>query len=173
LYSTGIAYLLWFISGFGVLGFHRFYLGKIGTGLLYMFTGGLFGIGAFYDLITMPIQVREANLRIGYCDAMFNAFAAGTRAPIDRTDTGRARVIGKKSGTLEQTILRTARKHQGVVTPSAIALESDRGLDEVKKALDTLVEKGYADLRVTRSGSLAYFFQEFSEDGGHPDLEEI
>jgi TM2 domain-containing membrane protein YozV len=73
LYSTGIAYLLWFISGFGVLGFHRFYLGKIGTGLLYMFTGGLFGIGAFYDLITMPIQVREANLRIGYCDAMFNA----------------------------------------------------------------------------------------------------
>lgn len=35
----------------GVLGAHRFYVGKIGTGLLYLFTGGLFGIGWIVDLI--------------------------------------------------------------------------------------------------------------------------
>ncbi|MCQ2501113.1 MAG: TM2 domain-containing protein [Lachnospiraceae bacterium] len=38
---------------FGVFGVHRFYEGKIGTGLLYLFTGGLFGIGVIVDLIIL------------------------------------------------------------------------------------------------------------------------
>jgi hypothetical protein len=63
MYSVGIAYLLWLLSGFGALGFHRFYLGKIFTGLLWMFTGGLGMIGSIYDLITLPGQVRDANMR--------------------------------------------------------------------------------------------------------------
>ncbi len=182
MYSTAIAYLLWIFSGFGVLGFHRFYLGKIGTGLLYLFTGGLFGIGALYDLVTMPLQVREANLRLDYRNALINSMGgpAGGRGPLDRTGTGSSRFVGSGGGvgsgkkeSLEQIILKTARNNRGVVTPSTIAVESGKTLDEVKKNLDTLVEKGYADLKVTRSGTLVYFFGEFAGSDPHPDLEDI
>ena len=33
----------------GVLGVHKFYEGKVGMGILYLFTGGLFGIGVLID----------------------------------------------------------------------------------------------------------------------------
>jgi len=35
----------------GVLGVHRFYVGKIGTGLLMLFTGGVFGIMVVVDIV--------------------------------------------------------------------------------------------------------------------------
>ena len=41
-------FLCFFLGAFGI---HRFYEGKFGTGLLYMFTGGLFGIGWLVDII--------------------------------------------------------------------------------------------------------------------------
>ena len=37
----------------GCIGAHKFYEGKIGMGILYIFTLGLFGIGALIDLIIL------------------------------------------------------------------------------------------------------------------------
>ena len=37
----------------GVIGVHKFYEGKVGMGILYIFTMGLFGIGWLVDLIVL------------------------------------------------------------------------------------------------------------------------
>lgn len=37
----------------GLIGGHKFYEGKIGSGILYLFTGGLFVIGALIDLFVI------------------------------------------------------------------------------------------------------------------------
>jgi len=46
-----VAVLLCFFLGF--LGAHKFYEGKIGMGILYLFTVGLFGIGILVDFIVL------------------------------------------------------------------------------------------------------------------------
>ncbi|MGC4012966.1 MAG: NINE protein [Luteolibacter sp.] len=55
--------LLTFLGMFGV---HRLYLGKIWTGLAWLFTGGLFGIGWLYDFCTLNGQVDECNRTAGF-----------------------------------------------------------------------------------------------------------
>ncbi|MDP5053451.1 MAG: TM2 domain-containing protein [Congregibacter sp.] len=50
--------LLTFLGAFGI---HRFYMGKIFTGLLYLLTLGLFGLGILYDYWTLNEQIDELN----------------------------------------------------------------------------------------------------------------
>jgi TM2 domain-containing membrane protein YozV len=54
-----VAWLL--LTFLGVFGIHRFYLGKIFTGLIYLLTGGLFFIGILYDLLTLNEQISTLN----------------------------------------------------------------------------------------------------------------
>lgn len=55
------AYLLWALSLLCICGMNRFYTGRVGTGLIFLFTFGLFGFGAIYDLFVMDTLVDTAN----------------------------------------------------------------------------------------------------------------
>ena len=58
-YDYNIGWIL--LTFLGVFGIHRFYIGKIWTGILYLLTGGLLSIGVLYDFWTLNGQIDEAN----------------------------------------------------------------------------------------------------------------
>lgn len=62
--DLGTAYIL--LMFFGGLGVHRFYLGNVGMGVLYLLTFGLLGIGTFVDIFLLTSATRNANARIAY-----------------------------------------------------------------------------------------------------------
>jgi len=54
--------LAWILLTFlGIFGVHRMYLEKWFTGILYLLTGGIFGLGYLYDFWTLNDQIAAAN----------------------------------------------------------------------------------------------------------------
>jgi TM2 domain-containing membrane protein YozV len=66
-HSLWMGYALWI---FGFLGAHRFYYGKRVSGVIWMFTLGLLGVGWVFDLFWMPVLKRSARRR--YYDGPYN-----------------------------------------------------------------------------------------------------
>ena len=158
MYSVGLAYLLWLISGCGALGFHRFYLGKFPTGLLWMFTGGLGMVGSIYDFFTLPSQVREANIRNAiYLNQRRNT-AQGWRYVQD----GQFSIRDNKD-SIERTILRMAKQNKGIITVSELALEANVPLETARSSLEALVNQGIAEMRVRKTGTIVYTLPELMD----------
>lgn len=57
--NGNIAVLLCWFGG--VLGLHRFYLGRVISGVMFLITGGFFGIGVFSDLISISFGGLRDN----------------------------------------------------------------------------------------------------------------
>lgn len=57
--SKLVIFLLWFFLG--GLSMHRFYVGKIGSGIIYLLTGQLLGIGWIIDLFLIGGMVDNYN----------------------------------------------------------------------------------------------------------------
>ncbi|GGX96500.1 hypothetical protein GCM10007160_25140 [Litchfieldella qijiaojingensis] len=58
--------LAWLLLTFlGVFGIHRFYMGKWGTGLVYLLTLGLLGLGVLYDFWTLNDQISIKHAKRG------------------------------------------------------------------------------------------------------------
>ncbi len=51
----------------GAVGAHKFYSGRIGMGILYALTGGLFGIGLFFDFFSILFGTPKDNLGLPIC----------------------------------------------------------------------------------------------------------
>jgi TM2 domain-containing membrane protein YozV len=62
--------ILALVGFLGISGIHRFLLGQIGMGILYLFTGGLCLIGTIIDLINHKKLTRDFNFKKAHQTAM-------------------------------------------------------------------------------------------------------
>jgi TM2 domain-containing membrane protein YozV len=174
--SSGIAYLLWCIGLFGGCGIHRFYLGKHGTGLLYLLTFGFFGIGQLIDLFRIPGMVERENLKwqLKHGSTVNINIQGSTGSQVSLEPPAQVRSHRMRQYTtpppeppedreksLERTILQLARKFHGQLTPLELAANSDLSLDDADQALENIVRKGYATMNVTDEGNIIYEFPGF------------
>lgn len=60
--NSGTAYILWYLCLFSICGGQRFYSGKVASGLIYLFTFGVLGIGQLLNLVLIPGMVDERNI---------------------------------------------------------------------------------------------------------------
>ncbi len=141
-FKEGIAYGLWAGWLFGFAGLHRLYLGKWGTGFLWLFTWGLFGVGQLVDLITLRRQVDEANL-------------------LEEARALRSSGGGHSKPTPEQVLLRAAVKEGGMLTVTQAAMITGYSFAEAEELLREMCRSGYVDVgNEPESGVVVYYFPE-------------
>ena len=129
-----------------------------------MFTAGLGMVGSFYDFFTLPSQVREANYRNALYERRQNR-PPGVPDWRYATDA-QYQVVnskGRDKEPPERTILKLAKENKGILTVSEVALGANVSIDEAKNLLDALTSKGFAELRVRKSGSLVYVIPDLAD----------
>jgi hypothetical protein len=156
--SKTTAYLLWFFLG--AVSAHKFYLGKIGIGILYLLTGQLFGIGWLIDLFTLGSQVDNYNLLHGLhggSGVLQNSqsnnqnIVVNVTAPTPTGTTPEVKISAEKQIlTLSEKISSLSIKQ--IVSQTALEME------EVEEAVKKLVSKGMAREQVGSDGKLTYDF---------------
>ncbi len=173
-YSTGTALLLWLGCVFGLAGIHRFYLGKPASGLLYLFTWGLFGMGSFVDLIRMRSLVEDANIRQDMLAERAERRALrqtrrrqgqlpSSPSPVAQLASGGDAPTIVNDDDMRLILIRAAAKNNGSLSVTQGVLATGKPFAEVEQALDTMAKSGYVDIgNAPDSGVLIYKFRQLS-----------
>jgi hypothetical protein len=149
------AYLLWCGWLVGLAGLHRIYLGRYGSGFLYLFTWGLFGIGQIIDLFQIPRLVEDENNRLLIRDmGGAAAIAAGARP-----GGFLPRRAPRSTEEFEVSLAQAAEQRGGKLTVAEAVAATGRSFKDVEKALNKMVVEGYIDVdNDEATGALVYRF---------------
>ena len=142
------SYLLWFGIFLGLGGIHRLYNGKYVSGIIWLFTYGLFGIGQIVDLFLIPnmSEKRQRQLSGGQPTAFEPQPAVATEVTQD---------------TLMVQLLKLAQLHGGQITVTQAVLETGQSFETIEGELKAMVKSGYVDVtNRPGSGVVVYEFPE-------------
>lgn len=154
-YREGPGYALWCATFLGFAGLHRIYLGKYATGVLWLLTWGLGGIGQFVDLFTMKKLVRDANIREGYLPHPRWA------AELNRMAHSPAALPTAPEKPLKHQLLDAAMALKGELSVTEGVAATGASFEAVENTLNELLETGYVDIdNRPDSGVIVYRFTE-------------
>lgn len=142
------SYLLWFGIFLGLGGIHRLYNGKYVSGIIWLFTYGLFGIGQVVDLFLIPNMSEQRQRQL----------SGGQPTTFDPQPVVAAEVT---QDTLMVRLLKLAQLHGGQITVTQAVLETGQSFETIEEELKAMVRSGYADVtNRPGSGVVVYEFPE-------------
>ena len=149
------SYLLCAVGFVGIGGLHRLYNGKILTGLLWLFSGGLCGVGQFVDLFLIPRMVEdyEQKLRL---KAGLSPFGVPLHQPVVATSTYRP-----TENQLTVKLIEAAERNGGTLTVTQGVKATGVSFAEVEKSLKEMLKSGYVRIdNDPNTGAVTYHFYE-------------
>jgi len=153
--DKSIAYLLLCGAGIGLGGLHRIYLERYASGLLYLLTWNLCGIGLIIDIFRIPRMVEDENNRLlirqmGGAEALAAGARPGGFLP---------RRAPRSTEEFEVSLVQAAEQRGGRLTVTEAVAATGRSFKDVEKALNKMVVEGYIDVdNDEESGALVYRF---------------
>ena len=153
-----IAYVLWFFCILGVCGAHRFYVGEIGWGVVYLVTFGFCGIGQFIDLFTIPGMVRRRNLvdRALSEDLKNDAIRNATMVISGINATKDLNINQASQYVIEKKILDLLEDGKQLSIGRITAM-SDLPFSDVKEEISNLVKYNLLKESITEDGMKTYY----------------
>ena len=167
MFSKAVAYVLGVISFIPPFnGLPRFYLKRYGSGVIFTATSGCFFIGNILDIVQIPHLVKRANMR-------YKQRQLENMGLYPELEDHRAFEANPDASAVEQAILRSAKKNSGLTTPTEVALESSVSIERARESLDYLVSKGFAEIRVNKSGVIVYRFPDIIDPNNTEEFDEL
>ena len=148
--DPGVAYILWAFGLMGFCGIHRFYSGKITSGLLYFLTFGFLGVGQVLDLFLIPGMTKERNMRLLY-EATIEA----------RNNSPQVTLVEKESKQVDPmlVLLRAAAANNNVLSVGQVMLATELPIDRVETLLSQALKQGLAHIdNDEKTGAVRYYF---------------